>query len=357
MYFGSLGTRLTDVIQTGFTQATQIVPSNNGGVTFDATLANPFPNGIIRPLGAAGGPGSNAGNSVNFFNPHPKAARLHKYQLDIQREFRGHMVLDVGYQGARNLDGEVSRALTALPNQYLSTSPARDQNVINNLTANLPNPFFGISQFNGTGLAGSVIARSSLLAPYPQFASVGYFTYDGKSWYDAFYAKIEKRFSHGFTAEANYTFSKFIEATTLLNPGDASPSKVISDQDFPHHVILSGIWELPLGRGRKFLSNVHSVADVLLSGWQFSPIYTYQSGPPVGFGNVILNGNIHDVPLSKNDRSVYRWFNTSLVYDLFAVNQSRRLLAFSSRRNANSAGEKDRDSTRASLPASLRGRG
>jgi len=41
----------------------------------------------------------------------------------------------------------------------------------------------------------------------------------------------------------------------------------------------------------------YQLGDVLLSGWQFSPIYTYQSGPAVGFGNVILTSDIHDVPL------------------------------------------------------------
>ena len=312
MYFGSLGTRLGEVIQTGFTRATQLVPSNDGGVTFAGTLANPFPDGFLQPRGAAEGPATSVGNRVNFFNQDPHAARLHKWQIDVQRELPGRFVVELGYQGARDRNLEYARSPSALPNLFLSTSPTRDQAAINNLSANLPNPFGGIPQFNGTGLAGSVISRQSLLSPFPQFSGVSTFSYDGKGWYDGLTTKLEKRFSRGYTVVLNYTFSKFLEQTTLLNPGDAAPAKVISDQDFPHHVSLTAIWELPVGRGRRFWNNLPAAVNHILGGWQFSPIYTYQSGPPLAFGNVILLGDPHDIPLPKSERTIYRWINTSL---------------------------------------------
>ena len=40
-------------------------------------------------------------------------------------------------------------------------------------------------------------------------------------------------------------------------------------------------------------------------------IFTYQSGAPLGFGNIIFNGNLHDIPLSSGERSANQWFNTS----------------------------------------------
>ena len=129
-------------------------------------------------------------------------------------------MFSAGYLGNRGREIEVSRSPRALPNRYLSTSPTRDQATINYLSANLPNPF-NIPQFAGTGMAGSVISRSSLLSPYPQFSGITAFSYDGKSWYDALNVKVEKRFSRGYLVGLTYTFSKFIEATALLNPGDA----------------------------------------------------------------------------------------------------------------------------------------
>ena len=312
MYFGSLGTRLAEVIQTGFTRATQIVPSNDGGVTFAATLADPFPSGFLQPTGASDGAATNVGNALNFFNQNPRAARLHKWQFDLQRELPGRIVVELGYQGARNRDLEYTRSSSALPNKYLSTSPTRDQTTINYLSANLTSPFAGIAQFAGTGLTGSVISRQSLLSPYPQFSSVSSFSYDGMGWYDGLTTKVERRFSSGYTVVLNHTFSKFIEATSLLNAGDEAPTKMISSQDFTHHVSLTGIWELPIGRGRKFWSDLPAAANYALGGWQLSPIYTYQSGPPLSFGNVILYGYPHEIALPKSERTIYRWINTSV---------------------------------------------
>jgi hypothetical protein len=333
MYFGSLGTRLGEVIQTGFIRSTQLVPSNDGGVTFAATLANPFPDGFLQPRGAADGPATSVGNAISYFNQNPRAPRLHKWQFDIQRELPGRFVVELGYQGARDRDLEYSRSPSALPNQYLSTSLTRDQNTINYLSANLPNPFAGIADFNGTGLAGSVISRQSLLSPFPQFSGVSTWSYDGKGWYDGLTAKVEKRFSRGYTVVFNYTFSKFIEQNTLLNPGDATPAKVISDQDFPHHVSLTAIVELPFGRGRRFGSHLPAAANYILGGWQFSPIYTYQSGPPLAFGNVILFGDIHDIALPKSERTIYRWINTSIFNRDNAQQLASNLRTFSPRFN------------------------
>ncbi len=321
MYYGSLGTRLADVVQTGFSRSTNIVPTNDGGVTFAATLANPFPAGFLAPQNNTAGAVTNVGNLINFFNPNPAAARLHKWQWDIQRELPGRWVFEIGYQGARNRELEVTRTLSAFPNKYLSTSASRDQATINYLTANVPSPFAGLPQFNGTTIAGNVIPRANLLSPFPQFNGVSGFTYDGKSWFDAMNVRLEKRFSKGFMVVGNYTFSKFMEASTLLNPGDAKPSKVISDQDFPHHVSVTSIFELPFGRGRKFLGGSSRIVNGIAGGWQVSPVYTYQSGPTINFGNVIINGNLHDIPLAKDQRDRLRWFNTGA----FNTNNAQQL--------------------------------
>jgi Carboxypeptidase regulatory-like domain/TonB dependent receptor len=312
VFYGSLGIRLQDAIQTGFNQATNIVPTNDGGITFASSLANPFPTGILAPTGASLRILTYIGNAISFFNPHPLAPRLLKYEVDVQREIPGSFVFSVGYLGSRGADLEVLRSFKPLPNQYLSTSPKRDQATINYLTASLPNPFNGIPQFSGTNLSGTVVPRSALIAPYPQFSGISYYTYDGKSWYDALNLKLEKRFSRGYMAALTYTFSSFLSAVTLLNPGDAQPSKFRSPHDFPHHIALSGIYELPIGRGRPFLSGLKGIPQSVLGGWSLSYIYTYQSGPPISFGNVLLNGNARDIPLDSSKRSAAQWFNTSV---------------------------------------------
>jgi len=329
VFYGSLGIRLQDAIQTGFNQLTNIVASNDGGITFASSLSNPFPGGILQPTGAGLGPLTYLGNAISFFNPDPLAPRLLKYEIDIQRELPGRFVASAGYLGSRGHDLEVARSYKPLSNQYLSTSPVRDQPVINYLSANLPNPFAAIPQFAGTNLAGSVISRPSLLAAYPQFSGISYFTYDGNSWYDALNVKLEKRFSHGYLVAATYTFSKFLAANTLLNAGDAAPAKFLSPQDYPHHVAISSIYQLPVGRGRPLLSGMKSVPQAILGDWDLSYIYTYQSGPPIAFGNVLLSGNPKDIPLSSSARSAAQWFNVGVFNRVTSQQLANNLITLS----------------------------
>jgi hypothetical protein len=321
IFYGSLGIRLQDAIQTGFNQLTNIVNSNNGGITFAGTLANPFPTGILQPTGSSLGALTYVGNAISYFNPNPLAPLLVKYELGIERELPGKLLFGAGFLGSRGSDLEVPRSLKPLPDSDLSRSPTRDQTTINYLTASLPNPFSGIPQFAGTNLAGTVLSRPSLIEPYPQFSAITYYTYDGKSWYDALNVKLEKRFTHGYLVALTYTWSKFLAANTLLNAGDAEPAKYLSSQDYPHHVAFTSVYELPFGRGRKFLSSMNKVLQPVIGGWDLSYIYTYQSGAPVDFGDVLLTGNASAIPLSSSQRSASKWFNTSV----FNTNSAQQL--------------------------------
>jgi hypothetical protein len=311
VFYGSLGVRLQDAIQTGFNQLTNIVTTNDGGVTFASSLSNPFPTGILPPTGNSLGPLTYIGNAISFFNPNPQAPRLLKYEIGVEREMPGKFVLSVDYLGSRGTDLEVARSLKPLPNQDLSRLPTRDTAAINYLSANLPSPFAAIPQFAGTNLAGTVISRPGLIEPFPQFSALTYYTYDGKSWYDALNVKFEKRFTQGYLLAMTYTWSKYLVANTLLNAGDAAPAKYLSSQDFPHHVAVSAVYQFPFGRGRRFLSGMNKMLQPIIGGWDLSYIYLYQSGAPVDFGNVLLAGPASGIALPSSQRSAAEWFNTS----------------------------------------------
>ena len=152
--------------------------------------------------------------------------------------------------------------------------------------------------------------RERLLRPYPQFDSVNTTTNEGRSWYNALQLNLQRRFSRGFTVGSSYTYSKFTEAVEFLNAGDPEPWKGISAVDVPHRMTLNGIIELPFGRARRFGAGTHGVVSGLISGWQLSGIYSYQSGFPIGFGNVIYTGNLDDIDLPAGERTLARWFKT-----------------------------------------------
>ncbi len=317
IFFSSMGVRRTDVIQNGYAKKTPFSPTTDN-IHFTATLDNPYPSGLLAPTGNTLGIETDLGENITFFNPNPLAPKMQRWQLGVQRELPGKMVVEVAYVGNRGTElqpsnttssGALPRDLNAIPNKYLSTSLLRDQTAINYLSATLPNPFYKL--FPGSIATNSTIARANLLKPYPQFGTIYSTSNDGYSWYHAMQLQFDKRFTSGIYAHVSYTWSKAMDAIDYQNAGDPLPYYCISPQDHTHRLSASGSYELPFGRGRRFLAGIHPVADALLGGWQLQAVYNRQSGPPLTWSalNVVYTGNLADIP--KNTRSVDQWFNTA----------------------------------------------
>lgn len=315
IFFGFLGQRRGDVNQIGFSTNVPLNVTLNNGLTFLETLNNPFEtykNGLPAPLGASEGIRTFLGQGISFFNENPLSPYNQRWELSIQRELPGGWVVDAAYVGNRGTHIEITRNINALPNRYLSTTTTRDNDTNNYLGALVTNPFAGqMPASAGAAFRSATIARSQLLRPYPQFGDVNTTTNDGYSWYHALQMNLNKRFSHGYTLGGSYTWSKFMEAASYLNAADPLPVEAISDFDRTHRIAINGIYELPFGKGRQFLANVHSVALYVISGWQLSGIYQYQSGAPIGFGNIFFNGSFDSIALSGDQRTTDRWFNTA----------------------------------------------
>jgi hypothetical protein len=311
LFFGPMGIRRGDVYQTGFSQTTPLIPSLDNGLSFVATLDSPFPSGVVQPLGAALGSMANVGDKISFFNNLYAASYMQRWQFGVQSVLPQRILLDAGYVGNRGTKLETTRNLDGIPNQYLSTAPDRDQARIDYLTrADLANPFYGVLAPTTPLGSSRMISRAALLTPYPQFTGMETTTNQGYSWYHSLQVRAEKRFSEGYTIGMTYSWSKLMEAVSYLNAMDLMPYESIAAADVPHRLSMSGIYELPFGRGRKFLANAPRLASALVAGWQLSVIYLLQSGQPLSFGNIVFQGDIHNVSLPAGERSVDRWFNT-----------------------------------------------
>ena len=315
VFYDVLGIDRQDVNQGGFNQTTNLIPSLDNGLTFRATLANPFPDGLQVPLGAAAGLRTYLGRGISFFNERPLNPYMQRWSFSIQREFPGRILAEAAYLGNRGTKLGASQQFNPVPRQYLSTLPVRDQPVIDFLSSQVRNPFYGIPEFSGTGLAGVNVARSQLLRPYPHFGDVSASLPNGYSWYHSLQIAVEKRLQKGLTFHSGYTWSKFMEATSYLNETDPVPEKVISDQDYPHRFVVTAIYELPFGRGKPFFGGARGLLNLLIGGWQVEGWYEGQSGRALGFGNAIFYGDLHAIPLPVSQRRVERWFNVDAGFE------------------------------------------
>ena len=154
------------------------------------------------------------------------------------------------------------------------------------------------------------MARSSLLLPYPEFGNITYLDPVGYSWYHSLQAQGEKRFSHGFTLQVAYTWSRAMDATTFLNAQDPRPYESLSSTDRAHRVTGSGIWELPFGKGRHFGAHMPRALDFIAGGWQLSGAFQRQSGQPIDWGQMIITGDSTKLALPSDQRNADHWFNT-----------------------------------------------
>jgi hypothetical protein len=304
-YYDSIGVFRTVPQQTGFSQATPIQASLDNGLTYIATNANPFPQGLIPVRGASAGLATSLGQGFSFYDPNLKNGYSQRWSLNLQNMLPAQVMIDAAYVANRGTRLAIVREFNAIPNQYLSRSGTRDNAVIGSLLQQFPNPYFGLApSYTRT------ITRGNLLRPYPHFGNLSAVVPDGYSWYHSFQFRAERRMRNGVSLQGSYVWSKFMEAIEYLNAADVRPYEVIADNDRPHRLTASGIWEIPIGRGRRFATSAPKFVDLFTGGWQLNGVVAVQSGPPLGFGNSIFNGDIKEIPLSGSNRSVDRWFAT-----------------------------------------------
>jgi hypothetical protein len=309
-FVGPIGVFYTNTIQTGFSQTTPMQASLDGGLTYLASTANPFPTGLIAAPGATGGLSTNLGQQLEAYDQSRRNPYAQRWSFGFQRQLPGKFVIESTYVGNRGTrlgitnaaNNQPGRDINALPNRFLSTSPVRDQAQITYLTQNFANPFQGTNPIYGAN-----INRTQLFRPFPHFGNIQMNQPIGYSWYHAMQTRIERRFSQGVTIQYSHTWSKAMEAVAMLNPGDALPYENISNLDRTIAQRGSAIWELPFGRGRRWGGNMNRGLNFIAGGWQINGVMQKQSGQPLSFGNRIFNGDLSQVQLPKDERSPDRW--------------------------------------------------
>jgi len=304
----------------GFDVNTYAYSSNDGGLTFTRRLSNLFPAGLDKPVGASLGLRTYLGQPITIPAPrHNPNAYNQRWQVSVQRRIAAVHRIEVRYVANHTVKMPITRDLGALPNSFLSTSKERDQRVIDNLTALVPNPFYQVAGVGGSLGTARVIAKYQLLRPFPQFSSVRIPVPQGWSWYHALQVEFERRLANGLTLQTNYTWGKILDGLTFLNPADPVPERVIASQDRTQIWRLLALYELPFGKGRRWGANTSPALRHIISGWQLQVIPIAQVGEPIPWGNVLFRGNIKELRVNK--QTAERMFNTEAGFETAPAKQ------------------------------------
>ena len=267
----------------GFSISTPFVASLDGNQTSLFNLGNPFPTGVIQPPGSSRGLETFLGNgfgysSLNFVTPY-----VRNFSLGLQRQLGWNTVVEMSYVGSRtykeqNSYGGINEPTLDFRNKCDITKGGTRAFC----DERLPNPFFGVRGFEGTSrFTSTTLSRYDLNRPFPQFGGITEFERnDGRIWYNSFQAVLNKRFSRGLTLNGTYTMSKMIEENGFVDDLARTINRSPYFSDRPHRITVSGVYDVPFGKGRRFLPNLNGIADRIIGGWEVAGSWIYQSGRP-----------------------------------------------------------------------------
>ncbi|MBZ5622756.1 MAG: TonB-dependent receptor [Acidobacteriia bacterium] len=296
----------------------------------DVRIAQSFPNYLpppsTQPSAQLTPPAqllSNAPAAIAF-DPNLKLPTVHEWNLTIQRETKGGLVLEVGYLGHRGI-----RLFRAYDLNQINADPIlpsfliMQQNVAKGCkadgtgcTGGTPVPLvtsgiltsaFVTSSTTSSDLANNAagnfagrIEQTTLAAhlrPNQQFGTITYLDSGGDSYYHAAQATLRKRFQAGLMFAAAYTFSKSIDDQSVDPVGSSSGGglstttsrapidirnwkneRAVSDFNRTHVLSVSSVYELPVGRGKPLAKNAPGFLNHVIGGWNVNGVFTAMTG-------------------------------------------------------------------------------
>ena len=209
------------------------------------------------------------------------------WQAGIQHQLSEHWLLEVDYAASKGVHLPIS-----LPENQL-----------------LP------SQFS--------LSAPQSLRPFPQYLNVTALLDNGNSNYQSLQAKLEHRFYQGLVISMAYTFSKTLvdvdgpartDAVGIQNVYNLRAERGISGTDVPQRFVTSYVWQIPVGRGAKYVNSTPVLKDVI-SGWSLAGITEFQVGLPVSITQTNQLGGFtqvqrpNQVATANGPGTVAEWFN------------------------------------------------
>ena len=298
-----------------------------GGVVPQYLLSNPYPQGLAQPTRDSLGASTFAGLSPTAWRRQNPTPYLQSYSLDFQYEVGRGSVLEAGYTG--NIGRKFSYGV---PVNYNQLDP-QFLNLGERLNDLVPNPFRGV--ITTGALSGATVPRNQLLRPNPQFVAVNSAASEkgASSNFNSLFVKFTHRFEGGLSLLTTYQWSKALDnasedqgwwlADARRNVYNAKQDYSVSAHDVPHDLVNTLIYQLPVGKGKKFGPGMAGVPQVVLGGWEVSGVIRFSSGTPINlrapntladYGYGIQRPNFTNLQdLRSGTQTPEHWWNTSAV--------------------------------------------
>ena len=199
-----------------------------------------------------------ASRNATWYDPNMRTPYVMSWSGGVQWQFKPTWLMDANYQGSAGVKLMNAWNINVQPISWFPTETAKLDNIRINFQS---------------------------FKPYPQFGNVNLISNFGHNTYHAATLRMEKRYEAGFTMNSFYTWSK-----TLNNGDDDGTSSGITyynrslekgraSYDVHHRWVSSFTYELPFGKGRKYM-NSGGLKNTLLGGWELVWTQTFQSGTP-----------------------------------------------------------------------------
>jgi hypothetical protein len=217
----------------------------------------------IRPNGTSGFVGTNySTRTQDWWDPNLRNPYTLNWDLSIQYELSRTYVLELLYQGSAGVGLIETWNVNMFPVDYGANNPA---------------------------LRAAAFAAPQNSRPFPNFGDISFRSNFGHSTYHGATVKLERRFGQGLTFQTFFTFAKAIDSQDSDNSGtgvapiqNRSLEKARAGYDRPKRYFNSITYELPVGKGRRFL-NRGGWLDTIIGGWQTAWLIDWESGAPLTF--------------------------------------------------------------------------
>lgn len=288
----------------GFNAITTAAPVLQG--IPQAKLSDPFPssNPLIPPVGRGLGRYTNLGQAASWNPSDFRPGVNDRFNVSLQRQLPALFHLDLTYFFNFGRDLAFSR-------QFNLVDPAIIYEQKSALDVTVNNPFFQLlpaDKFPGQLRNQRTVTRRSLLATYPQYGALTQTNTPGiGNRYHAIQMKLQRNFANGLFLLVSYNFNREKNNFFFNDITEFAQQFGWLDSNNPRHRIsAAGSYELPFGKGRKWMSSTSRVSNFVLGGWSASWLLFYNSGAYLRFGNQIAPAT---TPAVYRDRA--KWFDTA----------------------------------------------